>query len=130
VAQVFADGIYRISLQSIVAAKLDDDDIGLVPGQRPRQAGPAARGGLATDAGVDDAPASPLRQACRQQTDPTFSRIDAIASTDTVAHDQNPALFPGMVPSRQGCQEESCQDHKKPSKHTSDTNHPGLQQHD
>ena len=66
---------------------------GCVHGQRARQAGQAAGGGLAADAGVHDLESVPfLRDLLRQQTHPALIDADAVTGAEAVAeHQDRPA---------------------------------------
>jgi len=45
--------VHRQAAQRVIAAELDDDDLRLMLLEQAWQAGTPARGGVATDAGID-----------------------------------------------------------------------------
>src|SRR6185437_1220951 len=85
--------IERQPLQGVVGSQLQDEDAGLGEAQLPRQAGEAARGGLAAHAGVDHLILVPLgSQARDEQRHPTLLRPEAVGGAQAVAEYEN-----GMV---------------------------------
>src|SRR5271156_1546613 len=87
----------RQGTQAVVAAQFQDDELGPVQRQGPRQAGQPARGGLAADAGVDDLVTVLLILEPRlQQRDPALFYVrQPVAGTDAVAEHENHRSFGG-----------------------------------
>ena len=88
-AQIRFGGRHGQAAQAVVGAQFDQHDVGLVFGQQGGQARAAAAGGLAADAGVDDARVVLLRgQPLFQQRHPARAPCQTIFGREAVAEHQ------------------------------------------
>ncbi len=74
--------------QAVVATEFDEDYLGPMYVECPRQAAQAATGGVAADAGIDDGVSVTFcGQPLLQERDPGFARIEAETGAEAVADD-------------------------------------------